>query len=61
MNQKKETLSQVTVTHSYHPSYLGMLTWGGSRFKISPGKQFERPPISKITRAKWTGGVAQTV
>jgi hypothetical protein len=26
--------------------------------KVSQGKEFMRP-ISKITRAKWTGGVAQ--
>jgi hypothetical protein len=36
------------------------LRWGGSRFKASLGKEFGRP-ISKITRAKWTGGVAQKV
>jgi hypothetical protein len=23
--------------------------------------QFEKPPISKISRAKWTGGMAQAV
>jgi hypothetical protein len=30
------------------------------QFKTSLGKQFTRPPSSKITKAKWTGGVAQT-
>jgi hypothetical protein len=32
-----------------------LATW-----EASPGKQFTRP-ISKISRAKWTGGVAQAV
>jgi hypothetical protein len=33
---------------------------GGLKFKASPGKDL-KDPISKITRAKWTGGVAQVV
>jgi hypothetical protein len=36
-----------------------MLRLGGFRFKASLGKYFETPPISKIARAKWTGGVAE--
>jgi hypothetical protein len=36
---------------------------GGSRFEASPGQIVHEtpPPISKITRAKWTGGMAQAV
>jgi Zn ribbon nucleic-acid-binding protein len=38
----------------------GKLRSGGSQFEASPGKWFARS-ISKITRAKWTGGVIQAV
>jgi hypothetical protein len=68
MKLKKKTVllrfvfpGQIPVAHSYNPSCLGVamgLRWGGLRFEASLGKQFTRP-ISKITRAKWTGGVAQ--
>jgi hypothetical protein len=37
-----------------------MLKYGRLWFKVSPGKQF-RDSISKTTRAKWSGGVAQVV
>jgi hypothetical protein len=39
---------------------LGRLRSGGSRFKASFGKQMQ-DPISKISRAKWTGDIAQAV
>jgi hypothetical protein len=32
-----------------------------SQFEACPGKCFVRPPISKITRGKWTGGMFQTI
>jgi hypothetical protein len=38
----------------------GKLRSGGSRFQAIPGKKYERH-ISKITTAKWTGGIAQAV
>jgi hypothetical protein len=34
---------------------------GGTRFEANLGKLFSTPPVSKITRVKWTGGVAQAV
>jgi hypothetical protein len=30
---------------------------GGLQFEVNPDKQF----VSKITRAKWTGGMAQAI
>jgi hypothetical protein len=51
----------VLVVHAYKSSLLRRLRSGGSRLEASPGREFEREPISKITRAKWTGGVAQVV
>jgi hypothetical protein len=48
------------VAHAYNPSYLGI--WyqkdGGWR---SVQANSSKDPISKITLAKWTGGVAQAV
>jgi hypothetical protein len=49
--QKKK--SQVPVDYICNPSYLEE-----SRFKASPGKIIFQSPISKITTAKWTRGVA---
>jgi hypothetical protein len=34
---------------------------GGWWFKARLGKQFARPHLQKITKAEWTGGVAQVV
>jgi hypothetical protein len=48
------------VAHTCNPSY-----WEAEIRRLmvqgQPCKYFGRPPISKITRAKWTGGVAQAV
>jgi hypothetical protein len=46
------------VAHVHKPNYLETEI-GGLWFEASQGKYFLRPPISKLTRAKWTGGVAQ--
>jgi hypothetical protein len=48
------------VTYACNPSYVGgwirRITVQGQ-----PGKIVQKYPLSKITRAKWTGGVAQAV
>jgi hypothetical protein len=48
----------VQVAHTCKPSYLGGWGW---QFQATSGKYFIRPPISKITTAKWTGSVVQAV
>jgi hypothetical protein len=43
---------------------LSLATWEAEIGRIAVGGQpvqFARSPISKIPRAKWTGGVAQAV
>jgi hypothetical protein len=48
----------VLVSHTCNPCYLG----GGDRedhgFRLAQASS-SRDPISKITRAKWMGGIAQ--
>jgi hypothetical protein len=52
---------QVLVAYACYPSYLGgRLNWGGLRFEASWGNS-SRDSISKITKVKWTGTVAQEV
>jgi hypothetical protein len=54
----KAVVSQVLVAHTCNPSHLG---------ECNPEDRGSRPaqanisqdPISKVTRAKWTGGMAQ--
>jgi hypothetical protein len=51
--------SQAPVTHTYNPSYLG--SWDLNRGSRPAWANGSRDHISKMTRAKWTGGVAQAV
>jgi hypothetical protein len=57
---KSHFVNQAPVAHLRHPSYLG-----GSDLKDHslrpPWANSSRGPISKITRAKWAGVVAQAV
>jgi hypothetical protein len=50
----------VPVAHAYKPS-----TWEAEIKRAvvqdQPGQKVNETPISEITRAKWTGGVAQVV
>jgi hypothetical protein len=48
---KNPTFSWAPVAHSYNPSYMGVLRSGGSQLSW-------RDSISKVSREKWTGGVA---
>jgi hypothetical protein len=59
-NLKTSCSLWVPVAHAYNPSYLGaeigrITVWG------QLGQNVHETPISKITRAKWTGGVTQAV
>jgi hypothetical protein len=45
------------VAHTCNPSYLG----GRDRMVVQIGPGIKQKPISKITKAKRTGGVAQVV
>jgi hypothetical protein len=49
----------VLVAHTYNPSYMGVWKNRGSR--AAQVNSLRNSPITKITRAKWTGGVAQVV
>jgi hypothetical protein len=50
----------VLVTHACIPSYLG--GWYQEDCGSSPAQEnSSQDPIFKITRVKWTGGVAQVV
>jgi hypothetical protein len=48
------------VAHTCNSSYLGGWDWE-DHFSRPAGPSSSRDPISKITTAKWTGGVAQVV
>jgi hypothetical protein len=48
------------VAHACNPSYLGGRDREGHGLRPAHANIFQ-DPISKITRAKWTGGVAQLV
>jgi hypothetical protein len=50
----KMRLRWVLVAHAYNPSYLA-----GCDSKDLSSRPALKDPIYKITRAKWTGGVAQ--
>jgi hypothetical protein len=52
--------SQVPVAHAYNASYLGDFDQEDYRWRLAK-ENSSHDPISKITRAKWTGGVAQEV
>jgi hypothetical protein len=48
------------VAHACHPSYLG--GWDQEDWRPKPAwTNSSGDPISKITRAKWAGGVGQVV
>jgi hypothetical protein len=57
---KKLCYCSAPVAHGCNPSYLGGRDWkdGVSRPSQANTSLY---PISKITRAKWTGGMAQVV
>jgi hypothetical protein len=57
---KKKKKSWVPVAHACDSIYLRGWRSGGSRFEASPVIQFARP-ISKTTRVKLTGAVAQVI
>jgi hypothetical protein len=48
------------VVHAHNPSYLGGLGWEDGGLKPAQTNS-STDPIFKITRANWTGGVAQAV
>jgi hypothetical protein len=52
--------SQVPVAHTYNSSYSRDRDWEVHSLRPAWGTSL-RDPISKITRAKWTGSVAQAV
>jgi hypothetical protein len=56
----KNGKSRLLVAHACNPSYLRGWNWEGhsSRLDLANSSQ---DPISKITRAKWAGGMAQVV
>jgi hypothetical protein len=57
----KKNWEGLSAGDSYLKFWLfGRLRLGGSQLKASPGETVCETPISKITRAKWTGGVAPT-
>jgi hypothetical protein len=61
MKEVRKSRSKLeSVAHACNPNYLG--GWdqedNGSRPALANSSQ---EPISKITRAKWTGGLTQTV
>jgi hypothetical protein len=47
-------------TSGCSPSYLGGLEWEDCGVRIAQANSLQ-DPISKITRAKWTGGMPQAV
>jgi hypothetical protein len=49
------------VTHAYNPSYLGGWAQEDRGSRPAQAKSSQDPPISKITREKWTRGLAQVV
>jgi hypothetical protein len=51
---------QPSWAHTCNPSYLGGWDWEDRHSRPTQANICETP-ISKITRAKWTGGVAQAV
>jgi hypothetical protein len=51
---------QVPVAHICNPSYLGVWDWEDCTLRLA-WTYSSRDSISKITRAKWTGGVTQAV
>jgi hypothetical protein len=52
--------SQVPVAHACNPSYLKV--WDGENYSSRPARaNSSQNRISKITREKWTRGVAQAV
>jgi hypothetical protein len=59
----RKALCQMLMAHTCNPSYLGRLKSGGSQVdpaNCDPAKS-SQIPISKITRAKWTGSMVQAV
>jgi hypothetical protein len=57
---KNNTRSQALVAHSCNPSYLGGWDWEDCNLRPTRTNSWWEP-ISRITRAKWTAGVAQAV
>jgi hypothetical protein len=56
----KSKPSQALVAHAYNPSYLG--GWDWEDCGLRPLKEnSSQDPVSKVTRVKWTGGMAQGV
>jgi hypothetical protein len=58
---KRKEQSQPPGAQAYNTSYVGGYYQENCGSKSAWAKYFMRPPISLITRAKWTGGVAQAV
>jgi hypothetical protein len=56
----EELFGQAPVTYTCNPGYLG--SWDWEDFSSRPAQADSSwDPISKITTAKWTGGVAQAI
>jgi hypothetical protein len=49
------------LAHACNPRYLGGWDWEDQGSRLTWTNTFVRPPISKITRAKQTGGVVQAI
>jgi hypothetical protein len=57
---KRLCLSWVLVVHTCNPNYLG--SWDLEDYGFRPAWQIVcETPISKLTRIKWTGGMAQAL
>jgi hypothetical protein len=52
----KTNLDQVPVAHAWNPG------WDWEDYSLRPAQENSlRDPITKLTKAKWTGGIAQVV
>jgi hypothetical protein len=57
---KNKKIGRASVAHPCNLSYLGGWAWEDWGWKPALATSV-RDPVSKITRAKWTGGVAQAI
>jgi hypothetical protein len=60
VSTQKNANCQALVSHTYSPSYLGGWDWRDCSLRPASANSLWGS-ISKIPRAKWTGGVAQEV
>jgi hypothetical protein len=60
ISKEQKRLCQVSVAHVYNSDYLGGGNWE-DQVQGQPGQIVGENLISKITKAKWTRGMAQAV